>query len=152
MRTHIAMKDRGRTKRRSSSLDTLGLMLTKFLSILDIKSCRNTTISWSQNLMRQGFVAKMILGTFCLRRVVKDERMGFRGRTESMVISSGPGTMTKCAERVTMGYEAMRSARVSKLSALEGLCQCLESLTGLHFTCLGSDATRAHSLVRSLDY
>lgn len=108
-----------------SSLFTSGLTPTAFLSILDIVSSLNMTISWSKNLMRHGFDAKCILGTFVLSRFTKKDSRYCRGSIPLAVISRGPGTSTKWVYRVIDGYAAIRSARLSKLSE----CYSNESLT-----------------------
>jgi hypothetical protein len=99
-----------------SSLFTSGLTPTAFLSILAIESSLNMTISWSKNLMRHGFDAKCILGTFALSRFTKEDNRCCRGNVPLTVISRGPGTNTKWVDRVIDGYEAIRSARLSKFS------------------------------------
>ncbi len=107
------------TKRFRSSFLTSGFTPTRFLNILAIRSSRKMTISCSQNFIRHGFEAKWILGIRDLRRAVKEDRRGLRGSTELTVMSSGPGTRTKCVVRVITGYDAIRSARESKLSRRE---------------------------------
>lgn len=66
----------------------------------DMTSSRYMTISWPKNLIRQGLLAKWILGILARRRAVKEERRGLRGRIELIVRSCGPGTKTKCVRRV----------------------------------------------------
>lgn len=89
-----------RTYRFKSSFRTSGLTPTKFRSMRDIKSSRNTTISCPKNFIRQGLLARWTLGILDCRRAVNEESRCFRGRTELTVKSRGPGTKTKCVRRV----------------------------------------------------
>lgn len=84
-----------------------------------MRSSRKTTISCSQNLIRQGFDPNCILGTLPFNLLVSDDKSGFRGKMELTVMSRGPGTSTKCVWRVMAGYDAMSSARESKPSIYE---------------------------------
>jgi hypothetical protein len=47
---------------------------------------------------------------------MREDKSARFGKTELLVMSNGPGTSTKCVYRMIWGYDAMRSARESKLS------------------------------------
>jgi hypothetical protein len=61
-------------------------------------------------------VAKWTFGIFAFKRPTKLDNKGRRGKVEFIVMSSGPGTNTKCVDRVIIGYEAIKSANASKFS------------------------------------
>lgn len=61
-------------------------------------------------------MAKCTFGILVFNLPVNEASNGLRGNVELTVISSGPGTNTKCVERVIKGYDAMRSAKLSKFS------------------------------------
>ena len=61
---------------------------------------------------------KWTLGIFDFKRVVKEESTGLRGSMEEPQRSCGPGTNTKWHVRVIIGYEAIKSAKLSKPSVV----------------------------------
>jgi len=88
---------------RRSSPSASCLTRIVFLSIFAMMFSRNTTISCPKNFMRHGLVAKCTFGTLFLMRDTKNDNRGRRGRVAFLVISSGPGTNTKCVWRVIIG-------------------------------------------------
>lgn len=109
------------------------------------------TISCSKNFMRHGLLAKCTFGTRDFKRETKADNNGRRGKMELTATSNGPGTKTKCVVRVISGYDAIKSARVSKLSAgTEVSHGVVEQQTHhtLEFSCLSAVALRNPSTAK----
>ncbi|CAK5275624.1 unnamed protein product [Mycena citricolor] len=95
----MPQSDGALTKRFRSSLRASSFTPTILRSIRAIESSRNTTISWSKNLMRHGLVPKCICGTRDFKRPTTLDSSGRLGRLAFRVMSKGPGTSTKCVDR-----------------------------------------------------